>query len=174
VTDQDEAHAPTEDAEAAAPPERREEEATENKRCHQMSPKCLPSEARRHIIQENIFQHSYEELATLCHCHKRTIVRTINEWRQEGGFEQLLFDQFIKLYPRVEKAYPDKALDKLVYLIGKSMIHKAEIKTEQFIEEKKEVTFKLEQLPEDERQLLESVARRYIKGDHKAESSTLH
>jgi len=139
-----------------------------------MSPKCLPSEARRHIIQENILQHSYDELATLCYCSKRTIIRTINTWRQEGGFERLLFDQFIKLYPRVEKVYPDKALDKLVYLMGKGITRRAEIKTEQVIEERKEVTFKLEQLPEDERQLLESVARRYIKGDHKAESSTLH
>jgi len=136
-----------------------------------MTPKCLPSKARRHIIQENILQHSYDELATLCYCSKSTIIRTINTWRQEGGFEQLLFDQFIKLYPRVEKVYPDKALDKLVYLMGKSMIRKAEIKTEQTVTEKKEVIFKLDP---DEQALAESIARKYIKANNTKEPSTLH
>ena len=131
-------------------------------------------QARRQVIQDNILQKNYDELASICYCSKRTIIRTVNDWRQEGGFEQLLFDEFFKLYPKVAKVYPDKALDKLVFLIGKGITRRAEIRTEQSIIEKKEVVFKLEQLPPDERKLLESVARRYIKRDHTAESASLH
>ena len=131
-------------------------------------------QARRQVIQDNILTKTQEELATLCHCSRITIVRTVNDWREEGGFEQLLFDEFFKLYPKVAKVYPDKALDKLVFLIGKGITRRAEIKSEQLVIEKKEVTFKLDQLPPDERKLLESVARRYIKRDHKAESASLH
>ena len=138
-----------------------------------MSPKCLPYKVRRHIIQENIFQHNYEELAKLCYCSKRTIIRTVNDWRQEGGFDQLLFDQFIKLYPKVEKIYPDKALDKLVFLIGKGMVRKAEIKTDTMITKKEEVTHNII-VSADERTLLDALARKYIKSSNKAESASLH
>ena len=95
-----------------------------------MSPKCLPVQARRQIILENILSCNYEQLATLCRCDKRTIVRTVNAWRLEGGFQELLFAEFLKLYPQVKEANPDKALDKLVYLMGKGMTQKAEVKTE--------------------------------------------
>jgi len=95
-----------------------------------MSTKCLPPEARKQLIIENILTHSYDKLATLCGCTKKTIYRTVKEWKREGGFEELLFDRFLQLYPKVEAEYPEKALDKLVYLLGKSMTQKQEIRTE--------------------------------------------
>ena len=131
----------------------------------------MPIQARRQVIRENILSKTYEEIAEICYCSKRTIIRTINEWRTEGGFEQLLFDEFFKLYPRVAKEYPDKALDKLVMLIGKGMVRRAEILTDTTITERKEATFKLD--PED-RKLLEATARRYIKTSNKAKSASIH
>ncbi len=95
-----------------------------------MSPKCLPEQMRREIIRENILTYPYDKLAELCYCTKRTITRTINKWRQEGGFEQLLTDEFFKLYPKIKQEYPDKAFDRLCYLIGRSMVQKAELKEE--------------------------------------------
>jgi len=95
-----------------------------------MSTKCLPPEARKQLIIENILNHSYDSLAKMCRCTKKTIYRTVKEWRQEGGFDELLFDRFLQLYPKVEAEYPEKALDKLVYLMGKGMTQKQEIHTE--------------------------------------------
>jgi len=96
-----------------------------------LSPKTrINPEARRQTILENILTHSYEELAKLCGCCKRTIIRDIKQWKAEGGFEELLFNEFLKLYPQVKESNPEKALDKLVYLMGKGMTQKQEIKTE--------------------------------------------
>ena len=134
----------------------------------------MPNQARRQMIREHILSKTYEQLATMCYCSKRTIIRTINEWRIEGGFEQLLYDEFFKLYPKVAKTYPDKALDKLVMLIGKGMIRRAEITSNTTLTERKEVAFKLEQLDPAERKLLESIADRYIQKVNPARSDSIH
>ena len=92
-----------------------------------MSPKCLPFEARKQVIRENILSLTYEELAKQCYCTKRTIVRTVNKWREDGGFEQFLLDEFFRSYPNMKEKFPDKAFDRLCYLLGKTMTRKAEI-----------------------------------------------
>lgn len=141
-----------------------------------MSPKCLPIEARRQVIKDNILHCSYEELATKCGCSKRTIVRTINDWRNEGGFEELLFNEFTEVYPIVKAENPDKALDKVVYLLSRNITRKAEIKTEQKTEhtERLEVTLNRDNLSKDERELMDRVARKFIKAEHTTEPATIH
>ena len=128
-----------------------------------MSPKCLPVEARREVIRDHILHSNYEELAIKCGCAKRTIIRTINDWREEGGFNELLFDEFVDVYPIVKNENPDKALDKIVYLLGKGITRKAEIKSEHHEEIKhvEELNVTMRNY-EDE---VQRVVRRYIRED---------
>lgn len=86
-----------------------------------MSPKCLPEKARRKTIQDNILMHTYEELAKLCHCTKRTIIRDINKWKQDGGFDEFLLREFMHLYSKERLTNPAKALDRVVMLLTKGM-----------------------------------------------------
>lgn len=96
-----------------------------------LSPKTiLPPKRRREIIRDHILTHSFQALATLCKCTKRTIIRDVHQWRQTGGFEQFLVDEFFTSYPQIKKQFPDKAFDRLCYLLGKTMIRKIEAKTE--------------------------------------------
>ena len=98
-----------------------------------MSPKTaaiLSPTQRREIIQENIINHDYTEIATLCNCTIRTIKRDVRKWREEGGFEEFLLDEFFRSYPEIKQNFPDKAFDRLCYLLGKSMPRRIEQKTE--------------------------------------------
>jgi len=47
----------------------------------------------------------------------------------EGGFEEFLLDEFFHSYPNIKEKFPEKAFDRLCYLLGKTMTRKAEIKT---------------------------------------------
>ena len=136
-----------------------------------MSTKCLPLEARRQVITDNILHSNYEQLATLCGCTKQTIYRTISAWKQEGGFEELLLNEFIEVYPIVKGENPDKALDKIVYLLGKGITHRTELKAELKTETTER---KVIDIDPDVRTLLESAARSYIKTGYKTESSSIH
>jgi len=133
--------------------------------------KCLPVEARRQVIRDNILHCNYEQLAEKCTCTKMTIVRTVNDWREEGGFEELLFNEFMEVYPIVKGENPDKALDKIVYLLGKGITHRTELKAELKTETTER---KVIDIDPDVRTLLESAARSYIKTGYKTESSSIH
>lgn len=104
-----------------------------------MSPKTvaiLSPQQRRETIRDNILNLSEDKIAILCHCTTRTIKRDVRKWRQEGGFEQFLLDEFFRSYPKIKQKFPDKAFDRLCYLLGKTMVHKVEAKTEIRVDEK--------------------------------------
>jgi len=94
-----------------------------------MSPKCLPYEQRKQVITDNILTHNYEQLAILCHCTKKTITRTVKQWRNEGGYEEALWEEFQRFYPDIKKEFPDKAFDRLCFLLGKTLTRKVEAHT---------------------------------------------
>lgn len=102
-----------------------------------------------------------------------TIVRTVNKWRDEGGFEELLFNEFTEVYPIVKAENPDKALDKVVYLLARNITRKAEIKTDTTLNEKMEVTHNIN-VSASEELLLNALARKYIKSTHTDEPNSLH
>ncbi len=94
-------------------------------KCHSMSPK-----QRRQIIAKQILYKTTQQIAKQCGVCKRTILRDIKTWKQEGGFEELLLDEFIQSYPTIKKAFPEKAFDRLCYLLGKTMTQRRELKEE--------------------------------------------
>jgi len=116
-----------------------------------MSPKTvtiLPPKHRKEVIRENILTSNYEQLAKLCHCTRRTIKRDVQKWREEGGFEQFLIDEFFQSYPNIKEEFPDKAFDRLCYLLGKTLTRRIESKTE--ITEKIGIIVKMWKPDEDE------------------------
>ena len=84
------------------------------------------SNQRRQVIRDNILSVSYEQIAQLCGVSKRTIIRDVNQWRLEGGFEQCLLDEFCRSYPTIKQAYPEHAFDRLCYLLGKTITQRLE------------------------------------------------
>lgn len=95
-----------------------------------LSPKqkytVLSPQKRRDIIKENILTHTYIQLAKLCHCTKRTIKRDVQQWKAKGGFEEFLMDEFFRSYPNIKEEFPEKAFDRLCYLLGKTLVRKVE------------------------------------------------
>ena len=124
-------------------------------KCRSMSPK-----QRRHVIKEHILTKTTPQIATLCGVSKRTIVRDIRKWKNEGGFEELLYDEFIRLYPTIKQTYPEKAFDRLCYLLGKTVTTRTEIKEE--ITSRQEITVNVNELSTEERQLARNLARKTL------------
>ena len=93
-----------------------------------LSPKqaLLDRKARKRIIREHILTSTYHQLATMCGVTKRTIIRDVDRWRTEGGFEQFLIDEFFASYPNIKEDFPEKAFDRLCYLLGKHITRKVE------------------------------------------------
>lgn len=130
-----------------------------------MSPKTvaiLSPQQRRETIRENILNLSEHKIAILCHCTTRTIKRDVRQWRQEGGFEQFLLDEFFRSYPNIKEEFPDKAFDKLCYLLAKTMVHKVEAKTEHKETVKIDVTALLQRYEET----VETATQRNLQENH--------
>lgn len=126
---------------------------------------------RRQIIREHILRTNYEGLAKLCGVTKRTILRDVADWRQEGGFEDCLVDEFFRFYPKAKVEFSEKAFDRLCYLIGKTMTRRMELKEEY----KEEVTHKLDisVLSENEKSILDN-ALRVLERKSKRELNQIH
>lgn len=133
-----------------------------------MSPK-----QRRQIIRDNILHTTTRTIATKCHVCRRTILRDIKIWRREGGFEELLLDEFTKSYPMIKKDYPDVAFNRLCYLLGKTMAYKVEAKTEiqKTVIERHEINLNV--YSDDEKSILDKAAR-LLDSKVKGESTSLH
>ena len=118
----------------------------------QLSPK-----QRRQIIRESILEYSTQQIAEMCHVHKRTILRDIAEWKREGGFEEFLMDEFFRSYPKIKSEFPDKAFDRLCYLLARTMTQKREVKQEvtEDIHEQIDITI----YGETEKAILDKAAR---------------
>jgi len=84
-----------------------------------MSPEhlYLNAKKRRKVIRDNILFETYAELAKRCGVSKRTIVRDVNGWKQEGGFDEFLVQEFFFQYGKERLTNPSKALDRIITLM---------------------------------------------------------
>ena len=81
-----------------------------------MSP-VLSQKQRREKIRETIATHTYNEIATLCGVTRRTILRDINKWKDAGGYDEFLMEEFFKLYGLIKVKDVKHAFDRLCDLI---------------------------------------------------------
>ena len=81
-----------------------------------MSP-VLSQHQRREIIKDNITNLSYKEISKLCGVTKRTIRRDIEDWKQQGGYDEFLTEEFFKLYGIIKLENPRHAFDRVCDLL---------------------------------------------------------
>jgi len=99
---------------------------------------------------------------------RETVNRKIGRWVQTSDFEVWLKTAWLDKYRNISD---DKAFDALTKLLGKMVTRKAEIKTET----KEEITHRtVIKLDPNDRLLLESAARNYIKASNQKESASIH
>jgi len=117
---------------------------------------------------------SYEEIASSCEVHHRTIERDVQSWVQSGLFEIWIKQEFIDLHGYARGNDPIEAYKQIAKIVAKMVTHKIERKTETTTEIKHEYTFKLDEMPQDEREFCIRLARRYIKANNQTRSVTIH
>ena len=79
----------------------------------------IHQKARLDYIEENIIFLTQEELATELNVSRKTIQRDIDKWKQKGGYQRFLTKEFFELYGKEKRENPSKALDRILYLMGK-------------------------------------------------------
>lgn len=78
---------------------------------------------RLEIIRRNIGK-SYNELAKLCSCSSNTIYNDMRKWREQGGFEEFLNDEFHTLHGIVKKEDAITSYKVIAQLLGKYITKK--------------------------------------------------
>lgn len=71
---------------------------------------------------------SYEEIATLCEVHHRTIERDVQSWVQSGQFETWIRQEFIDLHGYARNEDKMEAYKEIAKLVGKMITRKIESK----------------------------------------------
>jgi len=77
------------------------------------------------IIKQNIGL-SYGELAKKCRCSYSTIYNDMRKWREQGGFEEYLYEEFHRLHVVVSNEAPDVAYKVIASLLSKTIAKKVE------------------------------------------------
>ena len=129
---------------------------------------------RRNVIRTNILKLTYTEIAKECGVTERTINRDIKTWRQEGGFEELLYDEFMKSYPDQKESSPEKTFDRLCFLLGKTFTQRKEVYKDVNITQTEEVNINVNNFTPEELQFAKQVARKYIQTTNTNGSPSLH
>ena len=80
---------------------------------------------RLEIIKVNIGK-SYDELAKLCKCSKSTVYLDMQKWREGGGFEEFLHEEFLALHEIVRNENPETAYKTVAQLLGRHITRKIE------------------------------------------------
>jgi len=167
------------DVEAAKSQKLEGKEATENslpvlniKRCPKMSHlEDLPTSTQIRIPTikyGKLHGWTQTQIAESCGVSRRTIYRTICDWVKTDDFLEWAREIFVA---KIGKVSDKEALRAATNIITKGMASKAEIKAELKSESTETKVIMLD--PED-RALLESAARSYIKTGNKTESASIH
>ena len=137
----------------------------------------LPNATRRRLptIKTMLLTgNNYDTIGKKCGVTGQTIDRDMAAWYKSWEYESWIFQEWLRLHAEVLKEDCVEPYRQVSKLFAKMVIRKAEIKTDTTITERKEVTFSLDTLNHDERELIKSVARRYIKSSDTAGSSSIH
>ena len=102
---------------------------------------------------------------------RETVNRKIARWVKTEDFELWLKQAWLEKYQKVDDKTAFEALTKL---LGKMVTQKRKIEVEENITEKQEVTFTIDSLNPDERELARSIARRYIKANNQKRPDSVH
>ena len=111
------------------------------------------------------------QIADILGVTERTIDRDLKAFLDSGQFEQWLKEEWVHLHAKIVAENPIEAYRQVSKLISRNITRKAEIKAE-FKGES--IERKVIELDPEDRALLESAARGYIKASHKTKSASIH
>lgn len=81
------------------------------------------------IIQGLLEGKTHEEIAKECGLkNRRTIERDIQAWRDSGGLETFLTEEWLKMHGKIKEQDPIEAHRQLTKLLGKTLTKKVESK----------------------------------------------
>ena len=87
----------------------------------------LPPEKRLQIIQQELPKGTSKgQIAEICGVRQETISRDMRKWKQTGGFEEWLNEEFFKLHSSVKQAEPTNAYQTISRLLEKTLTKKVE------------------------------------------------
>lgn len=97
-----------------------------------VKPRALKKTLRLQKIIEGLKQgYSFPKIAESCNCSEKTIDRDIAEWRDEGGFDRWLLQEFLRLHNQeVGKEDGGQAYRCITDLLKKRLVDRKEIHTE--------------------------------------------
>ena len=82
-----------------------------------MSSVRLTHQKRLSFIKDNITTLTFNEIAKQCGVTKRTIRRDVQEWKNKGGYDSFLLEEFFKLYGVIKIEDPRHAFDRICDLL---------------------------------------------------------
>jgi hypothetical protein len=92
-----------------------------------MSKTSLPQIKRLEIIKQELPKGTAKgRIAQLCNVRRETISRDIRHWKQSGGFEEWLQEEFFKLHSMVKQGEPTKAYQIIARLLERTLTRKVE------------------------------------------------
>ena len=82
----------------------------------------LKPKQRQGIIEEGLrLGLTQQQIADRCGVSRQTITRQIRRWRESGGFEEWLFDTWMRLFGRIEEEDVKLAFNNVTRLLEKFM-----------------------------------------------------
>jgi hypothetical protein len=81
----------------------------------------LNQKTRLEIIENELLFKTLEEIAEECKVTRRTIDRDIRKWKDRGGFDRFLEQEFFQLYGIEKRVNPSRALDRIITLMIRRM-----------------------------------------------------
>ena len=87
----------------------------------------LPAAKRLEIIKQEVPRGTPKsKIANICGVRQETISRDIRQWKQDGGFDEWLQEEFFKLHNEVKDGEPGKAYQVISRLLEKTFTRKVE------------------------------------------------
>lgn len=77
------------------------------------------------IIKALLEGKNHDEIAEICGVkNRKTIERDLIAWRNSGGFEDFLNNEWLKLHGKIKKLDPHEAYRQITKLLGKTLTQK--------------------------------------------------
>jgi len=102
----------------------------------------FPPDKRLEIIKREFPRGTtQQQIADMCEVSRKTISKDIKKWRESGGFEEWLQEEFLELHREVKGDDVKTAYKEISKLVARSMTQKSEAKVEAKTEHKVNVSF---------------------------------
>ena len=115
-----------------------------------------------------------EQISGKCGVYEKTIDRDIHAWVESGLFTTWIREEWVRLHSQIIHDDPVEAYRQVSKLVAKSIVQRAEIKSEHKEEITKKYSLDINRFNEDERNLIRKAIRTVEKRVEKTGSTSIH